>query len=111
MSIELQESAVQEVASLAPPGWDKIHMNIEIDDVDGEIVVSPKAKFFIGGVPSELRLGIDATDAFEELREVMAKNDNENRAWTICDLEIQNDGQFKFHFSHDEPPRLATLKA
>ena len=94
MSIEFQKNVVQEVAGLVGPGWEKITVNIEIDDVEGD----------------ELRLDIVARNSFKKLREVMAQNDKENRAWTICDLEIQNDGQFKFKFSYDEPPRLATLK-
>lgn len=110
MSIEFQKNVVQEVAGLVGPGWEKITVNIEIDDVEGEIVVSPEADVWYDGSADELRLDIVARNSFKKLREVMAQNDKENRAWTICDLEIQNDGQFKFKFSYDEPPRLATLK-
>ncbi|MGP5326831.1 immunity protein YezG family protein [Vreelandella titanicae] len=110
MSVELQKIAVQEIALLVPQKWDKVQLNIEIDDIEGELVISPKGKYFIGDELYELRLGVDATNAFKELRKVMAQNDRESRAWTICDLEIQNDGQYNFQFSYDEPPRLATLK-
>lgn len=110
MSIQMQENTVQEVVNLAPEGWEKVEINIEIDDVDGEIIVSPKSKYFIDGKAHELRLGIDATDCFEELREDMQKSDSQNRPWTICDLEILSDGTFNFKFSYDEPPRLAELR-
>ncbi|MBZ9560087.1 MULTISPECIES: immunity protein YezG family protein [unclassified Modicisalibacter] len=110
MSVEPQETAIQEIALLAPHKWDKIQLNIEIDDIEGELVISPKGTFLIDDESHELRLGVDATNAFKELRKVMTQNDREGRAWTICDLEIQNDGQYNFKFSYDEPPRLATLK-
>jgi len=110
MSIKLQESTVIEVASLAPAGWSKITVNIEIDDVDDELVLSPQAFYYNGDSRHELRLGIDATDYFEELRQDMAENDGNNRAWTVCDLEINPDGKFNFRFSYDEPQRLSALK-
>lgn len=110
MSVNLQGDVVQEILLLASHKWDKIQLNIEIDDIEGELVISPKGKYFIGDELYELRLGVDATNAFKELRKVMAQNDRESRAWTICDLDVQNDGQYDFKFSYDEPPRLATLK-
>jgi hypothetical protein len=109
MSIQLQETTVQEVASLAPLGWNKIVVNIEIDEVDGELLVSPEGLYFVGNDVHELRLGIDATDCFEELRESMADKDCLNRFWTICILEILSDGAFDFKFSYDIPPRLSAL--
>ena len=109
MSIHLQENTVQAVAILAPSGWSKIVVNIEIDEVDNELVLSPEGLYFNGTVSNELRLGIDATDCFEELRESMASNDGQNRYWTICVLEILSDGSFEFKFSCDPPPRLSAL--
>lgn len=110
MSVQMQENIVKEVLDLAPAGWEKITVNIEIGDIDGDTVVSPKSKYFIKNEGHELRLGIDATDCFEELQEIMKKNDSENRSWTICDLEILNDGTFNFKFSYNKPPRLSNLK-
>ncbi len=40
MSVELQKIAVQEIALLVPQKWDKIQLNIEIDDIEGELVIS-----------------------------------------------------------------------
>lgn len=94
----------------APPVWDKLTVNMEIDDIDGEIVSSEESDLWVNGESKELDLTFEASEYFEKLREIMTQNDRENRAWTICDLEIQNNGQFKFTFSYDEPPRLATLK-
>ncbi len=108
MTTSLQKEIVQEVLALVSENWDRITANIEIDDVDGEIIMSPKSNYFVEGQSNELRLGIDATDCFEELREKMARN--ANQPWTICDLEILNNGAFKFQFSYDEPPRLAKLR-
>ena len=56
MSVNLQGNVVQEVLLLVPHKWDKIQLNIEIDDIEGELVISPKGKYFIGDELYELRL-------------------------------------------------------
>lgn len=110
MILHLQKSIIHEVDGVLPDHWDKVTINIEIDFVDDEIVVSPKNKYFIKDKSYELCLGIDITDSFEELREMMKKNDAQHSAWTICDLEILSDGTFNYKFSYGEPPRLASLR-
>jgi hypothetical protein len=106
MYIELQEKIVHEVVGLVESPWEKIMVNMEIDNIDGERIISPEADFWMDGIANELRLDIDTRNCFKELREVMAKNDVERRAWKICDLEILSNGIFNFKFSYDEPPRL-----
>lgn len=110
MIVNLQESIIHEIAEILPVHWDKVTINLEIDLVDDEIVISPKNEYFIKDKSHELRLGIDITDSFEELREAMKKNDVQNSAWTICDLEILSDGTFNYKFSYGEAPRLASLR-
>ena len=110
MILHLQENIIHEVAGILPERWDKVTINLEIDLVDDEIVISPKNKYFIKDKPHELRLGIDITNSFKELRREMQKNDIQHSAWTICDLEILNDGTFNYQFSYGEAPRLASLR-
>ena len=68
MNIQLQENVVQEVARLAPAGWDKIIVNIEIDEVDNELVLSPECVYFEGNVSSyaksgsSLKIGVKSCD-------------------------------------------------
>ncbi|WP_445363545.1 hypothetical protein ACJJIQ_02040 [Microbulbifer sp. ANSA003] len=107
---ELQKNTVYEVIDLAPKDWINISVNIEIDEIDGEIVLSPSGSVLVPDGDKELDLGIDATDCFEELRQSMADVDSGNRAWTICDLNISNDGEFEFGFAYSTPPRLSMLK-
>ncbi|WP_196518303.1 hypothetical protein [Halomonas sp. PA16-9] len=47
MSVNLQGNVVQEVLLLVPHKWDKIQLNIEIDDIEGELVISPKGKYLL----------------------------------------------------------------
>lgn len=110
MVLDLQENIIHEIVGVLPNHWEKVAINIEIDSIDGEIVISPKSKYFIQGNIHEFSLEIDATDGFEELREEMKKNDAQHSAWTICDLEILNDGTFNYKFSYEEAPRLASLR-
>lgn len=110
MSIDIQENLVREVAGIVPETWEKITINIEIDDLDGEIVKSDESDYWVKDDFEEFDLTFEAYELFSMLRQVMAKNDATNRLWTICDLEILSDGSFEFKFSYDEPPRLATLK-
>jgi hypothetical protein len=107
MSFELQESTVSGVVSLIKDDWTRITVNIEIDGVDGELVVSPDVSVFKSKEEQQISLGIDAIDCFEELRESMSQ---EGEAWTICDLKILNSGKYTYSFSYDEPPRLTKLK-
>ena len=107
MSIEIQQDIVKEIAYSIQENWEKISLNLEIDSVHGEIVMSPKGKYFTNGEERELRLNIDITDLFEDLREKMSAGSG---YWTICELDILSNGDFKFNFSYDEPERLAKLK-
>ncbi|WP_447928955.1 hypothetical protein [Vreelandella sp. EE27] len=44
MSIDIQINAVQEAALFVPNKWNKIQVNVEIDDVEGEFFYQPKRK-------------------------------------------------------------------
>jgi hypothetical protein len=109
MSMQIQENLVREITANISSNWEKITVNIEIDNVSGEIVSSEESEVWDRDVPEEFDLTFEASEYFEELRETMAKSDAQNRAWTICDLEILSNGAFNFEFSYDKPPRLSTL--
>lgn len=107
---ELQEKTVVELAEIAPDNWDTISVNMEIDEIDGETVMSPSAELVFDNETVELELTIDVTDCFEELRTAMKQGDSAGRAWTICNLKVDSDGNYNFDFSYAEPPRLGALK-
>ena len=44
-------------------------------------------------------INYDAVLLFEELRESMQEQDSEHRAWSVCYLEIESNGQYIFNFS------------
>ena len=110
MNDNIQELLIIEIAQNIDSEWDKLTINIEIDDIDGELVSSDNSEIWFNEEVEEFDLTFEASEYFEQLREVMAKNDLENRYWTICDLEVLSDGAFKYNFSYDEPPRLSALK-
>ncbi len=109
MSIELQESIVREIVENIKENWDRLTVNIEIDDIDGELVSSDESDTWQGETSEEFDLTFEASEYFENLRDSMAQFDKESRNWTICDLEILSDGNYKFNFSYDKPPRLSEL--
>jgi hypothetical protein len=47
---------------------------------------------------------------FEELRNEMYNSNINGKLWTVCDLEISENGEYQFLFSYDAPPRLSSLK-
>jgi hypothetical protein len=110
MNDDIQELLIIEIAQNINSKWDKLIINIEIDDVDGMLVSSDDSEVWFNGEIEEFDLTYETSEYFEKLREIMAKNDLENRSWTICDLEVLSAGTFKYKFSYDEPPRLSVLK-
>ncbi|MFK3863683.1 antitoxin YezG family protein [Pseudoalteromonas rhizosphaerae] len=110
MNDNIQELLIIEIAQNINSEWDKLTINIEIDDIDGRLVSSDDSEVWLNGEVEEFDLTYETSEYFEQLREIMAKNDLENRYWTICDLEVLSDGTFKYKFSYDEPPRLSALK-
>ena len=110
MNDNIQELIIIEIAQNIDCEWDKFTINIEIDDIDGELVSSDESEIWFNEEVEEFDLTFEASEYFEQLREIMSKNDLENRYWTICDLEVLSDGAFKYKFSYEEPPRLSTLK-
>lgn len=114
MFSELQTEIIQELARLVENKWDIISVNVEIDEVDGELVTSPYAVFIRKKLfkkkTEQFRLNIDIVDCLKRLRSSMAGDEPEKKAWKICQIEVQSSGKYNFSFSYDEPPRLATLK-
>jgi hypothetical protein len=110
MFSDLQVELVQELVSGISSDWEKLTVDVEIDDVDGEAVVSPNGDSFYKKKSEQLRFNIDVVDLFEELRDKMGEADPNNQKWTICYLEVGSDGAYTFKFSYDEPPRLTKLK-
>jgi len=108
MLTEFQDDLVRALASSIPDEWDLIKVNVEIDEVHGEIVVSPDGDYFLGDKGEQLRFKIDLIDLFKGLRELMGKQNTQK--WTVCYLNVSSDGKYEFKFSYDQPPRLTKLK-
>ncbi|MEO1109824.1 MAG: hypothetical protein AAFX90_18070 [Pseudomonadota bacterium] len=105
----LQEAIAHKLISELPDEFDRAEVNIEIDTIDGDLVLSPDGDVHIGGQSEQIRLGINLRGLFKELRFEMAAAQPNTRPWTICDLLVDNTGAFKFRFSYETPPRLAKL--
>lgn len=60
-----------------------------------------------GGKPEQVnfRLSDEAENGFERIAEILHKQKGEY--WTVCNLTIESDGNYKFDFSYDEPYRLS----
>lgn len=114
MLLGLQTEIIQEIARLVENKWDIISVNVEIDKVAGDLVTSPDAVFvqkkLFKKKIEQFRLNIDVVDLLKKLRNSMAGDEPEKKAWKICQIEIQSSGKYNFSFSYDEPPRLAALK-
>ena len=110
MFSKLQEKIVTKLISSINSKWDRVTADIEIDYVCGEIVMSPNFRHYNGNEYTQFSSGIEITDLFEELRNLMKEYDQHNRAWTVIYLEIDYKGKYLFEFSYDEPPRLTKLK-
>lgn len=110
MITKLQEKIVIEIANGFDSRWDSICVNIEIDDIDDEVVQSEMSFVFYDGIKEEFDLENEVYDLFEELRNQMYHSSSDGKLWTICDLRISENGEYKFLFSYDAPPRLSSLK-
>ena len=110
MLSKIQTEIVQEVVSCISSEWDKVNMDVEIGLVKGDLVTSPKAYFNFGEKREQFSINYDAVLLFEELRESMQEKDSEHRAWSVCYLEIESNGQYVFNFSYDAPARLTKLQ-
>lgn len=106
--IELQERVVVEAMRAAVEGWNKIVINYEIKDVAGEIVQS---NAFFCYFADKKDLVFDAPDVDEALKKLSLFMSDSGKvvSWQIADLEINSDGEYKFDFSYDEPPRITKM--
>lgn len=110
MSLELQEKIVTELVSSINSKWDRVTADIEIDEVSGELVMSPDCRYHLDNKYTQFSTDIELDELFEELRDTMREHDQNNKAWTVTYLDVSPSGKYSFKFSYDEPPRLTKLK-
>jgi hypothetical protein len=105
-----QDTIVATLARSIAHEWDHALVNIEIDVVDGEqtencLMVSFQRRG-AEWVRSSEQLPFECYDQFVQLRQLLAPEDG---PWTICTLEFNSSGKYRFSFSQDSPPRLSGI--
>lgn len=108
--INEQIEIVKSIARSIPEPWDGISINVEIDDVKGSETLSEDGDYCFEGKTEQLFLSVESERLFREMRKKMAENDSENRFWTVCNLKITSDGNYKFEFSYGKTDRINKLK-
>ncbi|WP_370981215.1 hypothetical protein [Agaribacterium sp. ZY112] len=103
---EKQEELLQDVVDLVEDDWNEIVIDLEIDDIDGERVMSPDSYSVLDGEEAEFSLSIKVTDKFEQLKDL-----SQGGGWKTCHLVIKESGDFEYTYSYENTPRLDKLRA
>ncbi|WP_370981216.1 hypothetical protein [Agaribacterium sp. ZY112] len=106
-----QIALLQDIVDLVEDDWESIGLNVEIDEVDGDLVISPSCYYSIGDKRNRFKLSADVCDSLESLRSTHKSVNKDNTAWTICDIKIADDGNYSYEFSYNTPPRISKLRS
>jgi hypothetical protein len=104
--IDMQNQIVVSSAGAIQDKWDAAVVNMEIDEIEGELKQNCICLFFKNRqdkcVRDSFLLPHECYELFISLREATANPDK----WTICNLEIAADGVYEYQYSYDPPKRL-----
>lgn len=103
------ERIVRRFTDVAPPGWVRLVGNWEASHgATGELTLNYLTLAVVDGGDRWLfgQVGYDEPlyDLVAELHP-MAAEDQPDHAWTVLDLEIDQDGTFRVEFGYDPPKR------
>jgi hypothetical protein len=102
---KLQERLVSAVVNELKGKWDIAVVNIEIEELEGDVARDHISFSLVRQKSSWKRtqfyISIECSRLFGVLRD-LDKSDK----WSACTLEVASDGRYEFSYSYDPPPRL-----
>ncbi|MAT70969.1 MAG: hypothetical protein CMJ58_15765 [Planctomycetaceae bacterium] len=103
--LQLQDEIVAAVANAIEDAWDAAVVNLEIGATDGEVAIDCLALYFTWNRGEWKRKSLDfpyeCCGLFTKLRDSGA-----GPKWSVCMLEIDSSGKYKFDYAYDAPRRL-----
>ena len=106
--MNIQNQIVVSLAELISIPWNAAFADIEIDDIDGfqneDGFFNTLAKVEDGWKETSIMIPRSCSRLFGELRNAMSLE--EGMKWTVCTVEFNSAGKYRYSFSYDSPPRI-----
>ena len=108
---EIYVNLVHWVADTASDNWKRVEINMEMVFDEQEIAKSWITRCFVGDTEEEIEdypaTGLEKfqmLDLFKGLNNMAAET---GERWTVCDLTVNNNGEYTVNYQYIPPPRLS----